>query len=411
MSSSRSPSDPRRRIFAAIAPVPQIVDRGKPVSLANPTIVRGERDEQFLGHRRADGVDVHFRRLSRGPVPCDRRPVPRFRDGRRHQGDLDHRPRLHSGPDVAPLHPVPRPRHGRSRSAPRKAAPRRTPTPTSATSRESRRPTRSPMPRSCWTPARSTPTNSRASRPRRSADRSSTRTTRTRSIAPSGARAFCATAERPRSLAVVCAAVLAAGCSILPRNAVPPGSDGRGGRFRAFPTSARPRGRPSAAFSDDLARSFEQQSPARLSGRGRRPRPLSRNSRSRAAGRTARSAPGFLNGWTRTGTRPVFKIVTGVSTGALIAPFAFLGPKYDDALTEFYTTTSSRNIFRMLSILPQLLGGESLADTGPLQRADRAARRRRAAARSRRSARSAAAGCTSAPSISTRSASSSGTWD
>jgi hypothetical protein len=40
---------------------------------------------------------------------------------------------------------------------------------------------------------------------------------------------------------------------------------------------------------------------------------------------------------------------------------------YDDALREFYTNTSSRNIFRMLSILPQLLGGESLADTGPLQ--------------------------------------------
>jgi hypothetical protein len=55
-----------------------------------------------------------------------------------------------------------------------------------------------------------------------------------------------------------------------------------------------------------------------------------------------------------------------VSTGALIAPFAFLGPKYDGALKEFYTTTSSRNIFRMLSILPQLLGGESFADTGPL---------------------------------------------
>lgn len=36
---------------------------------------------------------------------------------------------------------------------------------------------------------------------------------------------------------------------------------------------------------------------------------------------------GLLNGWTATGKRPEFKLVTGVSTGALIAPFAFLGPK------------------------------------------------------------------------------------
>jgi predicted acylesterase/phospholipase RssA len=75
---------------------------------------------------------------------------------------------------------------------------------------------------------------------------------------------------------------------------------------------------------------------------------------------------GLLNGWTTTGKRPVFKIVSGVSTGALMAPFAFVGPSYDGALREFYTTTSSRNIFRALSIIPQLLTGDSLADSGPL---------------------------------------------
>ena len=36
---------------------------------------------------------------------------------------------------------------------------------------------------------------------------------------------------------------------------------------------------------------------------------------------------GLMNGWTETGTRPEFKMVTGVSTGALIAPFAFLGSR------------------------------------------------------------------------------------
>ena len=41
---------------------------------------------------------------------------------------------------------------------------------------------------------------------------------------------------------------------------------------------------------------------------------------------------GLLNGWTEAGTRPETKLVTGISTGALIAPFAFLGPKYDATL-------------------------------------------------------------------------------
>ncbi len=46
---------------------------------------------------------------------------------------------------------------------------------------------------------------------------------------------------------------------------------------------------------------------------------------------------GLMVGWTAHGDRPKFKLVTGVSTGSLIAPFAFLGPEYDDALTHVYT--------------------------------------------------------------------------
>lgn len=46
---------------------------------------------------------------------------------------------------------------------------------------------------------------------------------------------------------------------------------------------------------------------------------------------------GVLSGWTETGKRPPFLIVTGVSTGALTAPFAFLGPDWDPALEAAYT--------------------------------------------------------------------------
>ena len=63
---------------------------------------------------------------------------------------------------------------------------------------------------------------------------------------------------------------------------------------------------------------------------------------------------GLLNGWTETGTRPHFKIVTGVSTGALIAPFAFLGSDYDDELKASYTTIDSSRIFSVRGLLPML---------------------------------------------------------
>lgn len=72
---------------------------------------------------------------------------------------------------------------------------------------------------------------------------------------------------------------------------------------------------------------------------------------------------GILNGWTRSGTRPVFKVVTGISTGAIIAPLAFLGSDYDGRLKEFYTKYSTRDIARMR--LP--FGHNSFATTRPLR--------------------------------------------
>jgi hypothetical protein len=59
---------------------------------------------------------------------------------------------------------------------------------------------------------------------------------------------------------------------------------------------------------------------------------------------------GLLCGWTAAGDRPSFKLVTGVSTGALTAPFAFLGPAYDAKLKKVYTTISAKDIFKMKSL-------------------------------------------------------------
>lgn len=77
-------------------------------------------------------------------------------------------------------------------------------------------------------------------------------------------------------------------------------------------------------------------------------------------------AAGFLKGWSRRGTRPTFDVVTGVSTGALIAPFAFLGSSEDSVVEQLFTGISARDIFRATPV-SGVLGGPSLAQTRPLQ--------------------------------------------
>jgi predicted acylesterase/phospholipase RssA len=74
---------------------------------------------------------------------------------------------------------------------------------------------------------------------------------------------------------------------------------------------------------------------------------------------------GLLTGWTQLGTRPEFKGVTGVSTGALSAPFAFLGPDYDQQLERVYTQISLADVMVSRGLLTALLS-DSAYDSTPL---------------------------------------------
>jgi hypothetical protein len=76
---------------------------------------------------------------------------------------------------------------------------------------------------------------------------------------------------------------------------------------------------------------------------------------------------GLLLGWTATGTRPEFTVVTGVSTGAMTAPFAFLGPDYDDELKTIYTTTSTKDVIEKRNFISSLLG-DAINDSRPLKK-------------------------------------------
>lgn len=75
---------------------------------------------------------------------------------------------------------------------------------------------------------------------------------------------------------------------------------------------------------------------------------------------------GLLAGWSKTGTRPQFEVVTGISTGALTAPYAFLGPAYDGKLKEVYTTISDDDVMRKTGPLGAVFGA-SLTDNSPLK--------------------------------------------
>ncbi len=74
---------------------------------------------------------------------------------------------------------------------------------------------------------------------------------------------------------------------------------------------------------------------------------------------------GLLTGWTKAGTRPEFTVVTGISTGALTAPFAFLGPTWDHRLEEIYTTLSTKDLVKKTPI--SAVAGSSILSTKGLR--------------------------------------------
>ena len=78
-------------------------------------------------------------------------------------------------------------------------------------------------------------------------------------------------------------------------------------------------------------------------------------------------AAGVLAGWTATGTRPVFRVVTGVSAGALIAPFAYLGPAYDEVVRQVAKSLRPGDVYRARNRIAGLLS-DGMSNSAPLRR-------------------------------------------
>jgi hypothetical protein len=165
---------------------------------------------------------------------------------------------------------------------------------------------------------------------------------------------------------LLCGALLCvtAGCASIPRQAEPPGSAGKASisgfsdiRYLVFTQPDIVRGMLQKSFETETAECYET-----LPDGTRLYNYLAIS----GGGSDGAFGAGLLNGWTQAGDRPSFKVVTGVSTGALIAPFAFLGPEYDETLKKAYTTVDQSRVFIVHSLL-SVLWKESLTDTAPLR--------------------------------------------
>ncbi|TXL70049.1 hypothetical protein FHP25_36145 [Vineibacter terrae] len=171
-----------------------------------------------------------------------------------------------------------------------------------------------------------------------------------------------------RWVAVVMVTIAAtlSGCGVLPDRAPYVAADLNEAHVVGFPADIRIWGDTgiTAALERDVRSAIEQERQASRAGAGPLP-PLNVLALS-GGGEDGAFGAGVLTGWSERGDRPVFHVVTGVSTGSLIAPFAFVGAAEDTHLREAFTTVDKKNIFIIQGIF-KILFGESVAETAPLR--------------------------------------------
>ena len=119
-----------------------------------------------------------------------------------------------------------------------------------------------------------------------------------------------------------------------------------------------------AIFETDLLRTFADRARTSHSSPATPPKRVLALS---GGGMYGAYSTGVLVGWTANGDRPTFDVVTGVSTGGLIATYAFLGSQYDRQLTELYTNVSRPDIYRK-RVIGSALFSDSAASSAPLKR-------------------------------------------
>ena len=156
---------------------------------------------------------------------------------------------------------------------------------------------------------------------------------------------------------------MTAGCAtIAPRNVLPQANAGQI-ELEGF-HNIRFWGDASARDIQAIMRAELPKSEARLSSGIERHPPVSNLLAISGGAEDGAFGAGLLVGWSDAGTRPVFDLVTGVSSGALIAPFVFLGREHDGQLRDIFTKYGRKDIFTYT--VHGLIEGSALADDSPL---------------------------------------------
>lgn len=168
-----------------------------------------------------------------------------------------------------------------------------------------------------------------------------------------------------RTIGAVLVALVGSGCAaVMSRNAVP----------QALVTKASVPGMRYVRFwGDEVPNDIAAQAKRRMPGLRRLAesppdadgRPVVNYLALSGGGQDGAFGAGFLVGWTQSRERPRFEVVTGVSAGALIAPFAFLGRGYDNQLRAMWTRYGTDDLV-VKQPLVGIFGGPALADTKPL---------------------------------------------
>jgi predicted acylesterase/phospholipase RssA len=171
----------------------------------------------------------------------------------------------------------------------------------------------------------------------------------------------------PALVVLIAGCLLVAGCADMSRLNAVPADVKEGTTVMGMDHIRYWAGEASTEIADDAVEAYRRELAAFQASGGTGELPPAQFLAISGGGENGAYGAGLLIGWTATGTRPSFKLVTGESTGALSAPFAFLGPAYDAKLQEVYTTLSAKDVMQPRGLMAVLFE-DAFADNTPLRR-------------------------------------------
>ena len=167
--------------------------------------------------------------------------------------------------------------------------------------------------------------------------------------------------------ALLAVGLLAGGCSSLPREPTVPEAmiheavvPGMGTEIRSWGGMLNPE------FKQEMIESVNRERALQAAAGQTGPLPPADFLALSGGGANGAFGAGLLCGWTAAGNRPQFKLVTGVSTGALMAPFVFAGPDYDNVLRILYTQTTTKDIAIKRGLVTAIFS-DAMYDNAPLR--------------------------------------------